>query len=136
MLDVRAESYEPVDLPVDVVDGGAPLRIEMASVKSVFDTVKVLANLSVTREYEGFLWRQKHGGAGRFITSEDIAQRNPIQAVDLLRSMPGVMIARDDNQFEIVAQRSPQNFFVPFCRVAVFINGNPMREPTVNDLNA
>lgn len=72
MLDVRAVSYAPVDLPVDVVDGGAPLRIEMASVKSVLDTVKVLANLSVNREYKGFLRRQKHGGAGRFITSEDI----------------------------------------------------------------
>lgn len=136
MLDVRAVSFAPVEIPVDVLEGGAPLRIELALLKSVLDTVKVRANLSVNREYEGFLRRQKHSGAGRFISTEDIARRNPIQAIDLLRSMPGVMIVRDDNQYEILAQRSPQNFFVPFCRVAVFINGNPMREPTVNDLNA
>ncbi|MBC7841119.1 MAG: carboxypeptidase regulatory-like domain-containing protein [Gemmatimonadaceae bacterium] len=135
MLDVRAVSYAPVALPVDVVEGGAPLRIELALLKSVLDTVKVRANLSVNRDYEGFLRRQKHGGAGRFITTDDIARRNPIQAVDLLRSMPGILIARDDNQLEILAQRSPQNVFVPFCRVAVIVNGNPIREPTVNDIN-
>jgi hypothetical protein len=136
ILDVRALAYVPVESPVDVVDGGAPLRIELESLRSVLDTVKVRANLSVDRNYDGFLRRQKRGGAGRFITTEDIARRNLIQAVDLFRSMPGVMIARDDNQNDILAQRSPQNFFYPFCRVAVFVNGNPLREPTVNDLNA
>ena len=136
MLDVRAVAYAPAELPVDVVEGGAPLRIELATLKSVLDTVKVRANLSVNRDYEGFLRRQKHGGAGRFIATEEIARRNPIFAVDMLRSMPGILIVRDDNQYDILAQRSPQNFFTPFCRVAVFVNGNPLREPTVNDLNA
>ncbi len=136
MLDVRAVSYAPVELPVDVVDGGSPLRILMASLKSVLDTVKVRSTLSVNSNYDEFLKRRKHSGAGRFITAEDIARRNPIDAMDLFRSMPGVIIVRDDNQLEILAQRSPQNFSFPFCRVALFVNNNPLREPTVNDLNA
>ncbi len=135
MLDVRAVSYAPVELPVDVVEGGSPLRIVMASLKSVLDTVKVRANLSVSRNYDEFLKRRKHSGAGRFITTEEIAERNPIDAMDLFRGRPGIIFARDSNQFDILAQRSPQNFSYPFCRVAVFVNGNPLREPTVNDLN-
>ena len=56
--------------------------------------------------------------------------------MDLLRSMPGSMISRNDNQFDILTQRSPQNFNVSLCRVAAFVNGSALREPTVNNLNA
>ncbi len=137
MLDVRAVAYAPLELPVDVVDGAAPLRIAMVSLKSLLDTVKVRANLVGTRDEEEFLRRKKRSGAGRFITAEDIAKRNLILAADLFRSMPGVTFARDENQYDILVQRSMSSMTDnPFCRVAVFVNGFALRDPTVNDLNA
>ena len=135
MLEVRAVTYAPLVLPVDIVEGAAPLRIALVPMKSLLDTVKVRANLSVDRNQQEFLKRRRHGGAGRFMTEEEIAKRNPILAVDLIRSMPGIMIARDTNQYDILVQRSLTSFWNPFCRVAVFVNGIALREPTVNDLN-
>ena len=135
MLDVRAVAYAPQALPVDVTDGAAPLRITLVSLKSVLDTVKVRGNLSLYRSQQEFLKRKQHSGAGRFITEEDIAKRNPVAAVDLFRTMTGIMIARDDNQYDILVQRSMSSFANPYCRVAVFVNGVALRDPTVDDLN-
>lgn len=137
MLDVRAVAYAPLELPVDVVEGAAPLRIALVSLKALLDTVKVRANLGGTRDEAEFLRRRKRSGAGRFLTAEDIAKRNVILAADLFRSMPGVMFARDENQYDILVQRSLSSMTDnPFCRVAVFVNGFALRDPTVNDLNA
>ena len=136
MLDVRAVTYAPLELPVDIIEGAAPLRIALVSTKSVLDTVKIRADLLGDHNEQEFLRRRKHGGAGRFMTAEEIAERNPILAVDLIRSMPGIMIARDSNQYDILVQRSMTSFENPFCRVAVYVNGVALREPTVNDLNS
>ena len=135
ILDVRAVTYAPLSIPIDVVEGAAPLRIELVTTKSVLDTVKVRANLAVDRNLEGFQLRRKHSGAGRFMTAEEIAQRNAIDAVDILRMMPGVRLARDSENYDILVQRSMSSFENPFCRVAVFVNGVSLRDPTVNDLN-
>ncbi len=140
MLEVRAVGYSPLVLPVDVVDGALPLRLALVSLKAVLDTVKVRANLLGNRDMEGFDRRRKHSGAnGRFMTTEDIARRNPVEAADIFRSMPGILIARDPDYKEILAQR---NFFInlfngggPFCRVSVFVNGIRLNDPTVDALN-
>ncbi len=137
MLDVRAVAFAPLELPVDIVDGAAPLRIPLVSLKALLDTVKVRANLVDNRDEEEFLRRKKRSGAGRFMTAEDIAKRNVILAADLFRSMPGVTFARDENQYDILVQRSMSSMTDnPFCRVSVFVNGFALRDPTVNDLNA
>ncbi len=135
MLDVRAVAYAPQSLPVDVTEGAAPVRITLVSLKSVLDTVKVRGNLSLYRSQQEFLKRKQHSGAGRFITEEDIAKRNPVAAADLFRTMTGIMFARDDNQNDILVQRSISSFSNPYCRVAVFVNGTSLRDPTVDDLN-
>lgn len=137
MLEVRAVGYSPVLLPVDVVDGVPPLRIPLVSLKALLDTVRVRAHIVVNRDLEGFDRRRKHGGAnGRFMTAEDIARRNPVDAVDVFRSMPGILIARDTSYNEILAQR---NMFLnlttsqsQFCRVSVFVNGTRLNDPTVD----
>lgn len=140
MMDVRALGYAPITLPVDVIDGAAPLRIALVSLKAMLDTVTVRGRLAGSVALEGFERRRKHSGAnGRFMTAEDIAKRNPIQVADMFRSMPGILIARDANGDEILVQR---NFFLnlyttqsPFCRVSVFLNGTRLNDMTVGMLN-
>jgi hypothetical protein len=136
MLDVRAVAYEPLALPVDVVEGTAPLRIALVTVKSVLDTVKVRADLVADRNLQGFMRRKRYGGAGRFMSEDDIAKRNPVAVVDIFRSMPGIMIARDSDYKEILVQRSMTNFYNPFCRVAVYVNGISLTDPNVDMLNS
>ena len=135
MLDVRAVAHAPLAMPVDVVEGAAPLRITLVTLKSVLDTVKVRADLLGDRNLEGFMRRKRYGGAGRFVTAEDVAKRNPVEMVDMFRSMTGIMVARDDNQNEILVQRSMTSFENPFCRIAVYVNGSALTDPTVPMLN-
>ena len=136
MLQVRAVTYAPVDVPVDIVEGLAPLRIELVKLDAMLDTVKVRASLLMDRNEENFNRRRKQGRSVRFITAEDIAKRNPVQATDLFRTMPGIMFARDSAQYDILVQRSMTNFYNPFCRVAVFVNGIALRDPNIHDLDA
>ena len=60
MLEFRAVTHAPLVLPVDVVKGAAPLRIALVPMKSVLDTVKVWANLSVDRNQQE-LWHRAPG---------------------------------------------------------------------------
>ena len=60
MLEFRAVTHAPLVLPVDVVEGAAPLRIALVPMKSVLDTVKVWANLSVDRNQQE-LWHRAPG---------------------------------------------------------------------------
>lgn len=136
MLRARALAYAPLELPVDIVEGSAPLRIELVSLSSVLETVNVRGTLIGDRNVDAFLKRRRHGGAGRFMTEEEIATRNPILAVDLIRTMPGILLARDSNNYEILVQRSLTSFTREFCRVAVFVNGIALTDPRVDDLNA
>ena len=134
MLEARAVAHYPVSLPVDVIEGAAPVQIAMVTLRSVLDTVKVRATRGGSGKLLEFLSRKKSSGAGRFITSEDIAARNPIYTTDLFRSMPGIMLLRDGTGDEVLVQRS-NTFSSPYCRVSVFMNGMNLRGMSANDIN-
>jgi hypothetical protein len=133
-LEVRAIAHYPVSMPVDVIEGAAPIRVALLTLKSVLDTVRVTASRGGSGKLLEFMQRKKSSGSGRFITSEDIASRNPIYTTDLFRSMPGIYLARDQNGDEILVQRS-NTFSSPTCRVSVYMNGMSLRNMSANDIN-
>lgn len=134
MLEVRAVAHYPVALPVDVIEGAPPVHIAMVTLQSVLDTVKVRATRGGSGNLLEFLSRKKSSGAGRFITSEDIAARRPIYTTDLFRSMPGITLLRDGTGDEVLVQRS-NTFSSPYCRVSVYMNGMSLRGMSANDIN-
>lgn len=133
-LEARAVGHYPVQLPVDVVAGAAPVRIAMVTLQSVLDTVKVRASRGGNRAALDFMQRKRSSGAGRFLTSADIAARQPLYTTDLFRSIPGIYLLRDQNGDEVLVQRS-NTFSSPTCRVSVFMNGMNLRNMSAGDIN-
>ena len=131
-LEVRAVAHYPVVQPVDVVQDAAPIRIAMATLKSVLDTVRVSAVRGGNRVLADFLQRKKSSGTGKFITSEDIAARNPVYTSDVFRTVLGVYIDHDQNGEDVITMRGNAT---GHCQPGVYINGMSMRNVSSSDLN-
>lgn len=132
-LEVRAVGHYPISMPVDVIDGAGPVRVAMVTLQSVLDTVRVTAKRMGNGKLLEFLNRRRTSGSGRFLTSADIASRNPTFTTDLFRSIPGVSLARNRNGDETIVMRG--NGLAAQCAVSVFLNGMSMRGMTANDIN-
>lgn len=93
MLEMRAVGYYPERRVVDVVEGIAPVRAELATLKSVLDTVKIRAARDADRHKSGFDARRRQG-YGRYVTAADIDRRQPLNVSDMLRMQPSVRLER------------------------------------------
>lgn len=132
MLDVRALAHYPITMPVDVVDGAAPVRIAMVTLESVLETVRITARKNGTSNLLDFLARKRSGGGGRFITAEDIAVRNPLNTSDLLRGTSGVYLENDQSGQEILTMRGNGG---AHCSPMIYLNASPLRGLTNGELN-
>ena len=132
MLEVRALAHYPITMPVDVVDGAAPLRIAMVTLESVLETVRISAQRNGTSSLLDFLARKRSNGAGRFITAEDIAVRNPLNTSDLLRGTAGVYLDVDQSGQEIITMRGNGG---AHCTPLIYLNRSPLRGLTNGELN-
>ena len=132
-LDVRAVAHYPVTQVVDVVEGAAPVRVALATLQSVLDTVRITATRAGSGNLLDFMKRKQRSGSGRFLTSEEIAARHPVYTADLFRSIPGVSIDRDQNGEEIITMRG--NSFNARCRASIYLNGNSLRGLSAGDIN-
>jgi hypothetical protein len=129
-LDVRAVGYYPERVTVDAIEGVAPMRVALATLKSVLDTMKVSASRIGADRFIGFEERRK-SQFGRFLTSKDIARMSPRGVADIFRSLPGVRV--DGNSFtEAIYMRG---VFEERCEPTFYVNGHQMRVDT-GDLDA
>lgn len=132
MLEVRAVAHFPETLPVDVIEGAAPVRVTMNTMQFVMDTVRVSARRMGNSNLAEFQNRRRVYGAGRFITSDDIALRNPVSTGDLFASTLGVALSRDESGRPLLNMRGG----LGPCRPAVFLNRMTMRDITLDDLSS
>lgn len=123
MLEVRFVGYYPAWLPVDVAGGTPPVRIALPTLRSVLDTVKVLATPLNQRAVE-FETRRRQG-VGYFLTPVDVARSHPIETSDLFRVIPGFEIQYDGSSPErvIVSRRTHHFGNNGRCSPAIWING-------------
>ncbi len=131
MMQVRAVAHYPISMPVDVVDGAAPLRIAMSTLEAVLDTVRVTARRTGSELIE-FLSRKRSSGAGKFLTSEDIARRRPLETSDLFRTVAGVDLRRDRNGRSVITMRGG---WAARCLPTFYLNGRVLRGLSAGDLN-
>lgn len=131
-LEVRAVAHYPAAVPVQVVADAGPVRVALATLQAVMDTVRVTATRTGNRNELEFAQRRKSSGAGRFITTEDIKARNPTFTTDLFRGIPGIFIDRDQNNDEILTMRGNAS---GRCRPAVFVNRMNMRGMSTSEIN-
>jgi hypothetical protein len=131
LLEVRAVGYYPERRVVDIVDSVAPLRIALATFKSVLDTMKISATRTVDLSLLGFQERRR-SSIGRFLTPRDIAVRQPFVTSEIFRSVPGLFLDRTMDAEEKVMMRG---VFEDRCEPAIYINGQWMNGLTSGDLD-
>ncbi|WP_309672882.1 carboxypeptidase-like regulatory domain-containing protein [Gemmatimonas sp.] len=131
MLEVRAVGYYPERRAVDIVDSIAPLRVALATFKSVLDTMKISATRTVDQNLVGFQERRR-SSVGRFLTPRDIAVRQPFTTSEIFRSVPGLFLDRTMDAEEKVMMRG---LFADRCEPAIYINGQWMNALTSGDLD-
>ncbi|MBC8087640.1 MAG: hypothetical protein H7Z40_10260 [Phycisphaerae bacterium] len=106
MFEMRAVGYYPERLAIDVVEGRAPLRIELATLKSVLDTVKIRATRDTDRHKSGFDERRRQG-QGKYVTAADIERRQPFVVSDMLKMQPSVQLERGTDGSTAITIRGP-----------------------------
>jgi hypothetical protein len=132
MLDIRALGYYPERRLVDVVAGAAPVRIALATLKSVLDTVKVSERREHRFDPHGFEERSR-SNIGRYLTAADVARRNPTQTSDIFRQVPGVRLADSTGTDSRIVMRGLTA--TGFCPPTIFINGAPFYDISADQLN-
>lgn len=133
MLEVRAVGYQPQHRSVNVVAGAAPVRVSLASLKTVLDTVKILARRRVfDRDRNGFQARRR-SGIGQYISAEEITVRQLVVTSDLFRNMAGVRLETDAGGFE--KQILVRGNIAEWCSPAVYLDGKHLRGATANDVD-
>ena len=131
-LEVRAFSFYPERRPVDVLADGPPIRVALATLRAVLDTVRVTARRPIDQMRNGFLERRR-SGVGRFLTREDISLRQAIVTSDVFRTVPGVRIQHDADRFDsrILMRGSVDEWCLP----VIFIDGRQMNNLSADELD-
>jgi hypothetical protein len=89
---VRRIGYRPESLFVQTVAGKSlDTTVILARVAVDLAPITVVGRRELRGPMAGF-YNRKATGSGRFITSDDIARRNPTNFTDLLRSVPGFRV--------------------------------------------
>jgi hypothetical protein len=147
MLEVRAIGYYPERRPVDVGGGGAPVRVELATLKSVLDTVRVTASRVRVHDLVGFQER-KRTGTGTYLTPEEIERRATLNASDVFRNLAGVKIgvAEDTLETDMTPERpqtpGPRDRLIlmrgmggKWCAPMIFLDGSPLEWLNADDID-
>jgi hypothetical protein len=132
MLEVRAVGYYPERRRVDVIGRVPPIHVALATLKSVLDTIKVTATRLRSRDLDGFVERTR-SGVGRYLSSADIARRQPIVTSDLFRMMPGVRVINDPASFD--RQIYVRGLMSGWCRPAIYINSQFLPNMSADELD-
>ncbi len=114
-LEVRALGYIPRRIIVDLPDTSSAIApIVLSRVTNLLSTVPVTAR----RSFAGFEARRRNG-VGLFLDADAIRQRNPWDAADILRQLPGVVIGkRTSFSAKILTKFGKQS-----CEPSIWIDG-------------
>ncbi len=149
MLEVRALGYYPERRRVDVVTGAPPIRVALATLQSVLDTVKVSATRLRSRDRSGFIERVRNG-PGRYLTSKEIAKRPATFASDLFRTVAGLRIgfASDTLASDMVINVAPDDMQTSdrrilmrgisgdWCSPVIYLDGMAMPSMGADEIDA
>ena len=124
-VEVRALGFEPKRVTVDL------LRDRVASVDIVLDrpvhTLDAVTIFGKAGPGIAAFDRRRRGGWGRFLTPNDIQQRNASRVTDLFRMMPGVRVVPTSGFGNTILIRN--------CRPTVYLNGMRMPDDAASDID-
>jgi hypothetical protein len=133
VLEARAVGYSPARIPVDVGATEEPIVVALATFRAMLDAVRVTAE-RVTGGDGGFDDRRRRGGAGRYLSADQVARRNVLETSDLLRTLPGFV---GDGSLMMRSNFSDGagNYGVN-CAAEVYVDGHLLRGISAVELDA
>ena len=132
MLEVRAVGFYPERRPVNVVAPGAPLHVELATLRTVLDTVRVRTTRLADAGFTGFETRRHTMGTGRFLTPVDIKRLRPQFFSSILMNMAGVKL----EWFEGSRLIRFRGQYADWCSPAIWVEGQYQGELSADELDA
>lgn len=130
-LDVRAVGFYPEHRTIDVLEGMAPQRIVLSTMKAMLDTVRIRAAGGHSRALMEFERRRGSSGTGTFLTSEQVMRLGPHRTTDVLRMMSRIRI-----RLSIPDTTSLQvGEAATWCSPLVFIDGTLFPRMSAADLD-
>ncbi len=124
-VSVTAAGAEPVELAF-MAPAAAPASRRLAQdaerVDASRDSAVALAPIDARARgaFGGFYDRARRGGAGVYLTREDIERRRTTRAVDLFRTVPGLEVTREGVQL-----RGDRGHQESRCVPSLFVDGQP-----------
>jgi hypothetical protein len=131
MLEVRAVGHYPERRVVDIIEGSPPLRVGLATLQAVMDTVRATAARLGTQSLVAFEERRRTG-QGRYLTADDIRRRAPVLTSDIFRAVPGVYW---DGGINPDAQIVMRGIYSERCTPTFYLNGAMINALSANDLD-
>lgn len=135
-LTVRALRYAPQSVSISVAPNMPAVRLSLARLQGLLDTVNVVEDASTDRNHADFLARSRTRGSGTFLLEEDIAGRRATLTSDLFLTVQGgITIVRDSIGNRYITMRS-NTFRSDRCKPAIFLDGMSMHGLTTADIDA
>ena len=139
-ITVRRLGFRPAEKTVDLgATDAKELNFELEAVAEKLDSIIIAGRGANPRMTE--FWNRRSAGVGAFVTREDIDRRRPYRPSDLLRTISGVRVGKDDlnGQPRIAMGRSPgAQVLGATCDVNYYMDGNWMAPGTfhLDDLSS
>jgi hypothetical protein len=130
VVEIRAISYYPERKIVDLIAGAPEVNVSLSNLQAMLDTVKIRAARINDPERAAFEQRRRSSGAGRFITDDQIARRNPMQTSDLFVATAGVRLVFDERTH---ANRLMIRSAFGECSPSIYVDGLYMTNMLTTD---
>lgn len=130
MVVARKIGYVPVEQLVDLRPDTAHVTFDVPTVKSVMDTVRIVANRTYAADRNGFYSRQRMG-FGHHFDAEQIERLNTFATSSLLIRVPNVRISSSGLNRQVLISDG----FGKFCSPPIYVDGFVQSDLTVDDLD-
>jgi hypothetical protein len=134
-LVARRLGFRPETLTVDVLDGRAT-RADFTLRPAAIQLAGQLVSADSVRDFKMGAFNKRRGrGIGVFLTREDIEKHHAASVSELLRYVPGVNISQRmaGEPQPVHMQRSSNPTNQASCTVALYVDGNPYPNGSVDD---
>jgi hypothetical protein len=143
VLLARKVGYAPVEMQVDVLANAiARADVALPTLKSVLDTVKIIASHVYAPDRNGFRLRQK-SGMGKYFDADQIAGMHVFETSDLLNRVPGTRVGvglctAGKSSGPCLGDKviTMSKMFGGRCSPAIFIDGMQWRGFSASDLDS
>ena len=131
----RHLGFRPETVMVDVLEGHA-MRADFTLRRVVVQLAEQLVSADSVRDFKMGAFNKRRGrGIGVFLTRGDIEKRHSASVSELLRYVPGVTISQRmaGEPQPVHMQRSSNPTNQATCTVALYVDGNPYPNGSVDD---